>query len=79
MRVGRDAKAERNRKARVLTMALTIGVVAIVLTGVGFALAEGDKNRLTHGEDDGYYDENNCNPFDDDDFPGEDLQNRTGV
>lgn len=79
IRIEKDGRGDKHQKARVLTMALTIGVAAIVLSGIGFALAEGDKNRLTHGEDDGYYDENNCNPYDDDDFPGDDLQNRTGV
>jgi len=41
--------------------------------------AGGDQVQHTHGEDTGYYDEHNNNPFDDDEFPGESLQNRTGM
>lgn len=62
-----------------LAMGLTIAVAVIVISGIGIALAGGDQNQLTHGEDDGYYDENNCNPYEDEPFPGEDIQNRTGV
>jgi hypothetical protein len=69
----------RMDKKRILSIGLSIALVAIVLTGISAALAEGDKVRHTHGEDDGYYDVNNCNPYDDDDFPGVDEQNRTGV
>ncbi len=79
MRIGGGSKHNRRANARVLAVGLTIAIAAIALSGIGVALAEGDKNQLTHGEDDGYYDENNCNPYEDIPFPGEDLQNRTGV
>ncbi len=41
--------------------------------------ASGDQVQHTHGEDPGYYDENNNNPFDDVEFPGLSLKNRTGM
>lgn len=78
IRVVKDGRGDKGKK-RVLGIALTLAVAAIAISGIGVALAEGDKNQLTHGEDDGYYDENNCNPYDDIPFPGEDIQNRTGV
>jgi hypothetical protein len=56
-----------------------VALVVIAFTGVGTTLAGGDKNRLTHGEDEGYYDVNDSNTYDDSDFPGLDEQNRTGV
>lgn len=65
--------------AKMLAVGLAVALVAVALTGIGTTLAVGDKNRLTHGEDEGYYDVNNSNTFDDSDFPGLDLQNRTGV
>lgn len=62
---------------------LAFGLVCLVATtafaGVGNVSAGGDQVQHTHGEDPGYYDENNNNPFDDDTFPGEPAQNRTGV
>jgi hypothetical protein len=64
---------------KLVALGLVIVVATIALSGLQDALAEGDKVRETNGEDDGYYDENNYNPYEDDDFPGEDLQNRTGV
>lgn len=73
---------ERKRDGRVSKRALTAGLavafIAIAVTGIQAALAAGDNNMYNHGED-GYYEEYNCNPYDDDDFPGEDTQNRTGV
>lgn len=65
--------------ARMIAVGLAVALVAVALAGVGTTLAVGDKNRLTHGEDEGYYDVNNNNPYEDVDFPGLDLQNRTGV
>lgn len=64
---------------RILALGLACLVVGIALAGVGTVSAGGDQVQHTHGEDPGYYDENNNNPFDDDDFPGEPAQNRTGV
>ncbi len=79
MRVVKDGRGDKGQKKRVLGIALTLAVAAIAISGIGVALAGGDQNQLTHGEDDGYYDENNCNPYEDIPFPGEDVQNRTGV
>ena len=56
-------------------------VCTIATTAGGFAgevSAGGDRIQCTHGEDTGYYDENN-NTLDDDRFPGQSSQNRTGV
>jgi hypothetical protein len=41
--------------------------------------AVGDQVQHTHGEDPGYYDEHNNNPFEDIPFPGLSMQNGTGV
>ena len=75
---GRDDRA----KGKVVTIGLAVALVAIAATGIGAVIAEGDNNmynhQLNYGED-GYYEENNCNPYDDTDFPGTDTQNRTGV
>ena len=59
-----------------LVMACLFAAAAVVSIS-GDASAGGDKNRLTHGEDEGYYDENNNNPFPDDTFPGQATKNRT--
>lgn len=74
-------KGERRGRmnTRVLAVGLVVAISAIALSGIQYALASGDQNQFTHGEDDGYYDVNNCNPFDDEPFPGEDTQNRTGM
>ena len=79
MRVGSKVEENRRFTKRAVTMGIAVAIAAIAISGIGMALAVGDQNQLTHGEDDGYYDENNCNPFDDEPFPGEDIQNRTGV
>lgn len=82
MRIEKDGKGDKNSKARVLTMALTIGVAAVVLTGIGFALAEGGQVQHNYQQnlgEDGMYEENNNNPFLDDEFPGDAEQKRGGV
>lgn len=64
------------------SLAIVLGciVAATALAGIGDnAAASGDHNHHTYGEDEGYYDENNNNPFDDDCFPGQSSQNRSGV
>ncbi len=60
-------------------MGLVCLVAATAIAGVGTVSASGDQVQHTHGEDPGYYDEKNNNPFDDDEFPGQSSQNRTGV
>jgi hypothetical protein len=77
---------ERKRSGRVnkrmLSMGLAIAVIAIAATGIQVALAAGGQVQHNYQQnlgEDGMYEENNCNPYEDDDFPGEDLQNRTGV
>jgi hypothetical protein len=79
MRIGREGERSSRTGKRMLTVGIAVAIAAIAVSGIGVALAGGDQNQLTHGEDDGYYDDNNCNPFDDEPFPGEDVQNRTGV
>jgi hypothetical protein len=66
---------------RCLAIVLGCLVAATALIGISgdAAAGGGDHNHLTHGEDEGYYDEKNNNPFDDDDFPGQSSQNRSGV
>ena len=60
----------------------TIILVGLLLTSVVFAglaiAGGGDNNCNTNGED-GNYEENNENPFDDDTFPGEGDRQRSGV
>lgn len=79
MRLSKDGKRRGRLNARALAMGLAVVVVAVALVGMQAAIAEGDKVRHTYGEDDGYYDVNNNNEFTDEDFPGLDTQNRTGV
>ncbi len=62
-----------------LAVGLACAVALAAFACVGSVSAEGDQVQWTHGEDEGYYDENNNNPFDDDEFPGQSSQNRTGV
>jgi hypothetical protein len=80
LRKGRTNGGRTNR--RMLALGLTVALVAIAATGIQTAIAAGDNNmynhQLNYGED-GYYEENNNNTFPDDDFPGTDTQNRTGV
>lgn len=65
--------------SRVLALGLVCLVAATAVMGVGTVSAGGDQVQHTHGEDPGYYDENNNNPFEDGEFPGEPAQNRTGM
>lgn len=65
--------------SRVLVAGLMVALVAVAATGIGVVLAGGDQVQHTHGEDEGYYDVNNNNDFDDDVFPGDSTQNRTGM
>ena len=76
--IDREGRSGGRPSAKVLVMGLAVALVAVAVVGVQTALASGDKNQHTMGED-SYYEENNCNPYDDDDFPGVDMQNRTGV
>jgi hypothetical protein len=62
-----------------LAIGLVCALAFAAFAGVGSVSASGDQCQMTHGEDEGYYDENNNNPFDDDEFPGQSSQNRTGV
>ncbi|MCJ2532639.1 MAG: hypothetical protein LN411_01795 [Candidatus Thermoplasmatota archaeon] len=62
----------------VLALACLVAVTA--LGGIDNASAGGqDHNHLTHGEDEGYYEENNNNPFDGEPFPGDAVRKRAGV
>jgi len=64
--------------SRILALGLACFVAVAAVSMVDNAAAGGDNNQYNHGED-GYYEENNNNPFDDDTFPGESMQNRSGV
>ncbi|MCU0852109.1 MAG: hypothetical protein MUC90_02470 [Thermoplasmata archaeon] len=64
---------------RILAMGLACLAVGMGIAGVGTVSAGGDQVQHTHGEDTGYYDENNNNQFPDDTFPGDPPQNRTGM
>jgi len=55
-----------------------VGLLVLLTIGIGSSQASGDHNHNTHGED-GNYEENNNNPYGDDDFPGDDNQQRSGV
>ena len=63
-------------KKRILVV--LIGILVILAIGIGSVQASGDNNQNTHGEE-GNYEENNNNPYGDDDFPGDDTQQRSGV
>lgn len=70
----------RARATRTAVMFLGLLVAATAMIGLGDSVsAVGDQVQHTHGEDPGYYDENNNNPFEDVEFPGTSMQNRTGV
>lgn len=61
---------------------MVVGCLVVGLAVVGIAddaSASGDHNHNTNGEDGGNYFENNSNPFDDDEFPGQSSQNRSGI
>lgn len=80
--LSKERKRSGRMNKRMLSMGLAIGVIAIAVTGIQVALAAGGQVQHNHQQnlgEDGYYEENNCNPYDDDDFPGLDTQNRTGV
>jgi len=57
---------------------LLISFLLLLAVFVGSTQAGGDNNQNTHGED-GNYEDNNNNPYGDDDFPGDDSQERNGV
>ena len=59
-------------------LAILIGFLVILAIGIGSVQAGGDNNQNTHGEE-GNYEDNNNNPYGDDDFPGQDSQQRSGV
>ncbi len=65
--------------AKYVAIGLACFVATMAFSATDNVSAEGDQNQITHGEDDGYYDENNNNPFEGDEFPGEPAQNRTGM
>lgn len=64
--------------SRVVAFGLVCLVAATAIAGVGNVAASGDNNCYNHGED-GMYEENNNNPFDDETFPGEAEQKRGGI
>lgn len=59
-------------------LAVMLGFLILLTIGIGGSQAGGDNNQNTHGED-GNYEQNNNNPFGDDEFPGDDSQQRNGV
>jgi hypothetical protein len=77
--LSKDKRRNGRVNAKVLSFGLVIALAAIAFSGIQASIAEGDKVQQTLGEDEGYYDVNNENPYDDTDFPGLDTQNRTGM
>ena len=78
----KERRGDGNAKGRMLVAGLAIALVAIAATGIQTALAAGGQVQHNYQQnlgEDGYYEENNENPYDDTDFPGLDTQNRTGV
>jgi len=60
-------------------LVIGISLLMVLLLFSGSAMAGGDNNQNTNGED-GNYEENNNNPYDlDDEFPGENDKQRSGV
>jgi len=57
---------------------IAVSIFFILVSFTGSSIAGGDQNTNTHGED-GNYEDNNNNPYDDGDFPGDDDQQRNGV
>jgi hypothetical protein len=57
---------------------ILLGFLVLLAVGVGISQAGGDNNQHTHGEESNY-EENNSNPFGDDEFPGDESQQRSGV
>lgn len=53
-------------------------MVFLIFNGISVANNQ-DHNHNTNGEDDGNYSENNNNPYEDNEFPGEEKQQRSGV
>ncbi len=61
---------------KIITILVSLLVLLVVFTGN--SIAGGDNNCNTNGED-GNYDENNNTSSENDPFPGEDDQHRSGV
>ena len=60
-------------------LVIGISLLTVLLPFSGSVMAGGDNNQNTNGED-GNYEENNNNPYDsDDEFPGENDRQRSGV
>jgi hypothetical protein len=59
----------RAAKYSMMFLGLLVAVTAVMVMGDSVS-AVGDQVQHTHGEDPGYYDEHNSNPFEDIPFPG---------
>jgi len=67
-------------RSTILAVILGCPVAVTAAIAVGETVsASGDNNMWHHGESDGYYDENNINPFPDDRSPGLSQQNGSGA
>jgi len=63
---------------RKITILLGVLLVLAIFSGTIVANSQ-DHNHNTNGEDDGNYSDNNDNPYDDGEFPGNEQQQRSGV
>ena len=59
-------------------VAILLGLLLLFAVAIGSSQAGGDNNQHTQGEEGNYEDHNN-NPYGDDEFPGDDSQERNGV
>lgn len=57
---------------------IIMSILVLVAIFAGSSQASGDNNTYTHGEE-GNYEENNNNPYDEGEFPGQSDQQRSGV
>ena len=63
-------------KKRMVIVVMSVFILSALFAGS--SQASGDNNTYTNGED-GTYEVNNNNPYDEGDFPGESDQQRSGV
>lgn len=64
-------------KRKKILIILSVLIALTVLCGTAVANSQ-DHNHNTNGED-GNYNDNNNNPYEDNEFPGEENQQRSGV
>ena len=65
-------------KRKIILIICSLLLIFLIFNGISVANSH-DHNHNTNGEDDGNYSENNNNPYEDNEFPGEEKQQRSGV